>query len=150
MKYSLLLLPFLASTALAQEDVWKSVKKGDRVQITFRSGNMISGNLDAKPADPRIPTGQIDYSAANEITLDVSLEYPGLNGTLTIAKKEIKDVRVLRNLDPATMKRITEEIKKIQAQINADEDKRKAAESERDKAAKKLKEANDKLDKSSD
>ena len=79
MKYSLMLLPFLATAASAQEDVWKQLAKGDRVQITFRSGNMIMGTLDNKPMDPRLKPGAVDYSAVNEVTLDVSLEYPGLN-----------------------------------------------------------------------
>ena len=59
-----------------------------------------------KPADPRVAPGPIDYSEASEVTIDLSLEYPGLNGTMTVAKKEIKEIRKLQNLDPQTMKRI--------------------------------------------
>src|SRR2546422_8440875 len=114
MKYSLMLLPLLASVASAQDDLWKTLKKGDRVQLTFRSGNMILGNLALKPADPRVPPGPIDYSEASEVTIDLSLEYPGLNGTMTVAKKEIKEIRKLQNLDPQTMKRIEDEVKRIQ------------------------------------
>src|SRR6185369_843405 len=90
MKYSLMLLPLLASVASAQEDIWKTLAKGDRVQITFRSGNMLLGNLAPKPGDPRVAPAVVDYSAATEITLDLSLEYPGLNGTMTVPRKEIK------------------------------------------------------------
>src|SRR6185295_9475109 len=134
MRYALLLLPFLASTASAQDDVWKTLNKGDRIQVTFRSGNMLLGNLDNKPADPRLAPVATDYSTASEITIDLSLEYPGLNGTMTIPKKEIKEIRKLQNLDPATMKRIQEEMKRIQALAAADEASRKSSESERDKA----------------
>jgi hypothetical protein len=135
MKYSLLLFPLLASVASAQDDVWKQLAKGDRVQITFRSGNMILGTLDNKPADPRVQTGTVDYSTVGEITLDVSLEYPGLNGTMTVAKKEIKEIRKIQNMDAATMKRIREELARIKQQAESDEASRQAAERERDKAA---------------
>ena len=140
MKYSLLILPLLASVASAQDDVWKSLNKGDRVQITFRSGNMLLGSLAHKPADPRVAPVPIDYSTATEITLDLSLEYPGLNGTMSIPRKEIKEIRKLANLDAATMKRIQEEMKRIQAQAAADDADRKAREAERDKAKEKERE----------
>jgi hypothetical protein len=149
MKHSLLLLPFLASVAFAQDDPWKSLVKGDRVQITFRSGNTILGSLAARPADPRVPPGAIDYSSVTEVTIDVSLEYPGLNGTMTIPKREIKEVRKLGNLDAASMKRIQEEMARIKKQAEADEASRKAAEAERDKATKAARDAADKADKES-
>jgi hypothetical protein len=133
MKYTMILLPFLASAAAAQDDVWKTLNKGDRIQVTFRSGNMLLGNLDNKPTDPRLAPVVTDYSSATEITIDLSLEYPGLNGTMTIPKKEIKEIRKLQNLDPATMKRIQEEMKRIQALAAADEASRKTSEAERDK-----------------
>jgi len=133
MKYSLILLPFLASIASAQDDIWKTLNKGDRVQITFRSGNTLLGNLAAKPGDPRLQVPAVDYSTATEITLDLSLEYPGLNGTMTVPKKEIKDIRKLQNLDPATLKRIQDEMARIKAQTLADDADRKAREQERDK-----------------
>jgi len=135
MKYSLLVLPLLASAAFAQDDVWKNLSNGDRVQITFRSGNMIMGTLSHKPVDPRTKPAAIDYSTVTELTLDLSYEYPGLNGTMTIAKKEIKEVRKIQNMDPATMKRVREELQKIQQQSASDEAARKSAESDRDKAA---------------
>src|SRR6185436_5292523 len=144
MKYSLLILPFLASLATAQDDPWKSLNRGDRVQIMFRSGNTILGSLTSKPADPRLPKGPIDFSAASEVTIDVSLEYPGLNGTMTIPKKEIKEIRKLGNLDSGTMKKIQEEIERIQKLAAEDEKARKAAEGERDKAAAATRDAADK------
>lgn len=135
MKYSLILLPLLATVASAQDDVWKQLAKGDRVQVTFRSGNMIQGTLDQKPVDPRVKAGAVDYSAATEVTIDVSLEYPGLNGTMTIPKKEIKEIRKIQNMDAATMKRIRDEMQRIQQQAATDEAARQAAERERDKSA---------------
>jgi hypothetical protein len=135
MKYTLFLLPFLASGLSAQDEVWKNLAKGDRVQITFRTGNMITGQLEARPGDPRIKTGEIDYSQGTEVTIDVSLEYPGVNGTMTIPRKEIKEIRKLQNLDPATVKRLQDEIRKITKQTQADDAARKADEAERDKAA---------------
>ena len=133
MKYSLLLLPFLASVATAQDDVWKSLQKGDRVQITFRSGNMLLGNLAPKPGDPRLQPPAVDYASATEVTLDLSLEYPGLNGTMTVPRKEIKEIRKLQNMDAATLKRIQDEMTKIKAQTAADDADRRSREVERDK-----------------
>lgn len=147
MKYALLILPLLASVATAQDDVWKQLSKGDRVQITFRSGNAISGSLTNKPADPRVQQGALDLSTLSEITLDVSLEYPGLNGTLSIPKQEIKEIRKLQNIDPETEKRIRAEIARIQAQSAEDDKARRALEDERDAKAKKDREDAAKLDK---
>ncbi len=45
MKYTFLVLPLLAAAARAQEDVYKALDVGDRVQIVFRNGNTIIGNL---------------------------------------------------------------------------------------------------------
>jgi hypothetical protein len=144
MKYTLLVLPLLASVASAQDDVWKSLADGDRVQITFRSGNMIMGSLARRPTDPRIKQPATDYATVTELTLDVSLEYPGLNGTMTIPKKEIKEVRKIATMDATTMKRVREELQRIQQQSASDEASRKSAESERDKAAKADREKYDK------
>jgi len=149
MKYALVILPFLASAAGAQDDLWKQLAKGDRVSVTFRSGNTISGHLATRPADPRTTPSAEDYAQATEITLDVSLEYPGLNGTLTIPKKEIKEIRKLQNLDPATEKRIKEEISRIQKQSAADEAARQASEADREKNSKKAREDAEKIDKTS-
>jgi hypothetical protein len=134
MKYSLMLLPFLASVASAQDDIWKALTKGDRVQVTFRSGNMLLGSLAARPGDPRVAPAPIDYATATEITLDLSMEYPGLNGTMTIPRKEIKEIRKLQNLDAATLKRIQDEMVRIKAQTAADDAERRAHEAERDRA----------------
>jgi hypothetical protein len=125
-----------AALLSVQDDVWKSLKLGDRVQVVFRSGSMITGQLTPKPGDPRVKVTAVDYTRLDAITLDVTLEYPGLNGTLSIPKKEIKEIRKLQNLDPATMKRLQEELRKVQEAALADELARKASEGERDQKAK--------------
>jgi hypothetical protein len=78
----------------------------------------------------------------------VSLEYPGLNGTLSILKAEIKEIRKLQNIDPETEKRIRAEIQRIQAQSAEDEKSRRVLEDEREAKAKKDREAAVKIEKS--
>jgi len=92
------------ASAKAQDDL----APGDRVEITFRSGATLGGTIVAPPpkADP------------GSLILDVTWEYPGLNGTMTVPKKDIQSLRKLRGLDPDT-KRKLEEIKKRMAEENA-------------------------------
>jgi hypothetical protein len=143
MKYALFLLPFLAAPAFAQEDVFKGLAVGDRVKITFRSGGTITGQVVPNPGmkkkmDPAVNGNipqEVDYSKENEVTLDVSWEYPGLNGTMTIPKREIKDLNKLQNLDQATLDRLRSEKKKIEAQLAAQNAERRAAEKKRDEEA---------------
>lgn len=130
MKYTLLAFPFLAATAWGQaEDVYKTLAKGDRVQITFRSGGTITGMLVANPighmpkaapkeGEPAVDDS-IDYSKQNSLTVELSWEYPGLDGTMTLLKKEIKEVRKLQSLDKETMDRL----RKQKAQIQQDLEK---------------------------
>lgn len=132
MNMMLALLPLLAAPGFSQDEVWKSLKLGDRVQVIFRSGNMITGQLTAKPGDPRVKVAPVDYAVATELTLDVTLEYPGLNGTLSVPRKEIKEVRKLQNLDAQTMKRMQDELQKVQEAARVDEEERKRIEKERD------------------
>lgn len=263
MKHCLAFLPFLALSAVAQEDVLKSLAPGDRIQVTFRSGGTLIGTLvpppvvgpaaeqrrksrpvDVKPpaapfsllffyraADPstatqeailqtflqahpegslrklaveekasadlvklhkvvatptlvfqesssgltqaymglqsgeRLETGigrlrakvaeeKVDYATEAFLTVDVSLEYPGLNGTMSLARKDIKDVRKLQKLDDATRRRLEEEHRKIRDGQAADEAARRDAEKGRtdgalaeiDKAEKDAKEAELKAD----
>jgi hypothetical protein len=96
---------------------------------------MITGTLAPRPADPRLKQDNVDYSHATELTIDVSMEYPGVNGTMTIPRMEIKEIRKLQNLDPATVKRLQEEIKRIAKQTQADDAARRADEASRDKAS---------------
>jgi len=130
MRYTLLIFPFLAAAAWGQaDDVYKSLAKGDRVQVTFRSGGTITGMLVASPighapkAAPRegepVPEETIDYAKQTSLTVDLSWEYPGLDGTMTLLKKEIKEIRKLQGLDKETMDRL----RKQKAQIQKDLEK---------------------------
>lgn len=132
MNMMLALLSVLAAPASSQDEVWKSLKVGDRVQVIFRSGNMITGKLTVKPGDPRVKVAEVDYAVATELTMDVTLEFPGANGSLSISRKEIKEVRKLQNLDAQTMKRMQEELAKVQEAARVDEEERKRNEKERD------------------
>ncbi len=216
---------FWAAAAGQDEDVYRTLSAGDRVQVTFRNGNTIIGNLVALPVqgaaagrsperpaappfrllaflskkDPasqtqeaflekwmgRHPQGrlempheesrkdlwkahsiketpalvfldaasgttlklsglqtesdlseallrfnvavsaaspQVDYTREKALTLDLSWEYPHLNGTITIYKEQIKKVQKLRPLDQKTLDRIREEKEKI-AQYLAQQEK---------------------------
>ena len=160
MKYLLFVLPFLAGEAFAQEDVYKKLALGDRVQVTFRSGATVIGNLVPPPsrgpikptvqkaasggttpasvkiAPPApVPAVSIDYSKEASLTLDLSWEYPGLNGTMTLLKDQIKAIQKLEKLDAAMRHRVEEEREKIRKQVEADDAERKAAEEARDQAA---------------
>ena len=97
--------------ALAVQDT-----PGDRIEITFHSGATLAGTIVAPPpkADP------------GSLTLDVTWEYPGLNGTMTVAKKEIKSVRKLQGMDEKTKEKLAEMKKRI-AEENAREEKTKPA-----------------------
>lgn len=88
------------------------------------------GRLRAKAEEAKV-----DYSKEAFLTLDVSLEYPGLNGTLSIARKDIKELRKLQKLDEATRRRLEEERRKISASQAADEDARREAELKRAETA---------------
>jgi len=70
---------------------------GDRVEITFASGATLIGTV-VKPATPaREPA----------LTLDLTWEYPGLNGTLTVPTPDIRGIRKLRALDAETIRKVT-------------------------------------------
>jgi len=250
MKYLPVLAPLLALSAAApafadapaatQDDVYKALSLGDRVQITFRSGNTVSGRLVPSPLSPqakakdaprvalasgpfhllyfrdekdqsceaqdlifqvwlkRHADGKIetiqkgskpelwqlyniegtpglvfqdrgsgrtltamgvqneskldelltrlrskggtegerpDYARDRTLTIDMSWEYPGLNGTMTVDKKEIREIRKLQNLDPKTLAEVEKEKKKVQAELEKQNLELRRAAIERDKAA---------------
>ncbi len=118
MKHSLWILALLASPAMGrQDDVWKALALGDRVQVTFRSGNAITGTLAVLSRDPKVKVTSVDYVKEGALTLDVSWEYPGLNGTLTISKKDIREVRKLQNLDPKTIEDLRKQRERVQIEL---------------------------------
>ena len=104
MMLTLALAPLLAFAAAAQDVPWGDLALGDRVEVTFQSGNTLSGTLVA--SSPK--TSSLDYSKQASLILDVTWEYPGLNGTMTVPKKEIKSVRKLRVMDEKTRKNLLE------------------------------------------
>ena len=79
---------------------------------------------------------KVDYVKEQFLTLDVRLEYPGLNGTMSLSKKDIKEVRKLQKLDEATRKRLEEEHRKIKEQQNAEEAARRDLEAKKSEEAK--------------
>jgi len=80
--WTLGLLAILAGGAAAQDDP----APGDRIEVTFPSGGTIIGKLVAAPQG----------APAGSLTLDVTSEYPGIHGTLTVPKPDIVNVRKLR------------------------------------------------------
>jgi hypothetical protein len=102
---TLALLPALslATAAFAQapaerQDVsWADLALGERVEITFRSGGTILGKLVA----PASRTAAIDFSKETSLTLDVS--EAGVDGTLTVSKKDVKALRRLRVEQPKSI-----------------------------------------------
>jgi hypothetical protein len=132
MRILLIVMTLVASLAAAQEDPWKTLVLGDRIQVTFRGGNMVIGQIDTKPGDPKVKVAVVDYSKAQEVTINLSLEYPGLNGTMTILKKEIKAIRKLQALDATMLRRLEEERMKYNQSLAAEEEARKSAEVKRE------------------
>jgi hypothetical protein len=113
----LLLLLALAQDVTVKKDVSiKDVAVGDRVEVRFHSGNTISGTVVAPPGKTKDEA--VNLATQSSITLDVSMEYPGLNGTMTVLKKEIQKITLLHQLDDKTRKSI-EQMKKELAQGNA-------------------------------
>jgi hypothetical protein len=166
MRYTLLVLPFLAASAWGQaEDVYKNLALGDRVQITFRSGGTLTGNLDVNPIGRKpmpkgdgLPEEAIDYTKEASLTINLSWEYPGLTGTMTILKTEIKEIKRLQTLDKETMDRlrkqkaqIQKDLEKQNLQLKSDALKRdKEAQAEAKKVAEKSKSEQDAATKAAD
>jgi hypothetical protein len=116
MPLAVALLPLLALHAAARDPAIKDLALGDRVEITFHSTATITGTLVAPPGQPKGES--IDYGRAAALTIDLSWEYPGLTGTMTVEKKEIRSVRKLRLLNEKETADLVQ-IKKRLAQANA-------------------------------
>jgi len=111
MMMTLAFAPLLALAAAAQDVPWSDLAVGDRIEVTFQSGNTISGTLVG--ATPK--TTSIDYSKEASLVLDVTWEYPGLNGTMSVLKKEVKGLRKLRVMDEKTRQNLIEMKRKLAA-----------------------------------
>ncbi len=137
MKLTPLFLLLLAVPAAAQENPYANLALGDRVQITFRSGNAVTGTLIAVTPDPSVKVEKLDYTKEKALTIDLSWEYPGINGAMTVPKDQIVTFQKLQKLDDATLRRLMEEKEKVKQQLERDDEARKKAEAERDDAAQK-------------
>jgi len=111
---TLVLLPILSLAATAQDVSWSDLTLGDRIEVTFRSGATLGGTLVAP--NPKVTA--VDYAKESALILDVTWEYPGLNGTMTVPKGDLKSVRKMRVLDEKT-RTMMEEAKKRLAEENA-------------------------------
>jgi hypothetical protein len=91
-----------------------------QAQVGLQSAERLSAAIGRLRA--RAEEDKIDFEKEDFLTLDVRLEYPGLNGTMSVSKKDIREVRKLQKLDEATRKRLEEEHRKIK-EIQAAEEK---------------------------
>jgi hypothetical protein len=93
MLLTLALLPSsLAFAAAAQDVSWKDLAPGDPIQVTLPNGATISGTL----IIPRTKTPPVDFGAESAVTLDLSLEAPGVCGTMTFEKRDLRGFRRLQ------------------------------------------------------
>jgi len=104
MMMTLSLLAILVAPALAQDEP----APGERVEITFASGGTLIGTVVKPKTPPSEPA----------LTLDLTWEYPGLNGTLTVPSKDIRGLRKLQALDAEAIRKVAE-LKKQMAQDQA-------------------------------
>jgi hypothetical protein len=117
MMLTLSLAPFLALNVAARDTRWEDLALGDRIEITFHSGGTIMGTLVAPvPAGKEAAATTMNYARESALVLDVTWEYPGLNGTLSVLKKEIRSVRKLRVLDAETIRKLGELKKQLTAE----------------------------------
>ncbi len=79
----------------------------------------------------------LDYTKEESLTIDLGWEYPGLNGTMTVPKFDIRDVRKLHKLDAQSLRRLEEEKEKIRKELELQNQERKAADDKRSEAARK-------------
>lgn len=77
----------------------------------------------------------VDYTKESALTLDLSWEYPGLSGYITIPKDQIKSVRKLQKLDKETRDKLDELRKQIKIELEEANRARKAENEAREKAA---------------
>jgi len=89
---ALALLPSLVLPVAAQDTPWSDFAVGDRVELTFPSGGTIRGTL--VTSSPKSTSR--DYARESALTLDLTWEYPGLHGTMTVPKTDFKSARKLQ------------------------------------------------------
>lgn len=82
-----------------QVDIFKGLKRGDRVKITLNNDNSFAG--------------EIKVVLKTRIEIDVTYDDPALSGTIAFQKRDIKQIEVLSALEPDEKKSVVEEKKKI-------------------------------------
>lgn len=91
---------------LGQDDPWKEIKVGDRVEVTFNSGHTVRGEIshhkvawkpDYRNYDVVVPA---DPPKDRMISLDLNLEYVRLVGIMSVEKSAVRSVRKLAPLTP--------------------------------------------------
>ncbi|HEX7901177.1 MAG TPA: hypothetical protein VF950_25690 [Planctomycetota bacterium] len=105
-----------------------------QAQVGLQSAERLTAGLARLRS--KLEEEKVDYVKEQFLTLDVRLEYPGLNGTMSLSKKDIKEVRKLQKLDEATRKRLEEEHRKIKEAQSAEEAARRELESKKTDEAK--------------
>jgi hypothetical protein len=124
----------MSAAALAQADAFKECDLGQRVEITFKAGHTLRGELCK-------PRGWEKYDLHKDIVvaLNVTLEYLRLDGQVAIEKQTVKSVRKLAALSPDEVQKILNSKSKALSQLNREEQARIQAQLEqfdREKQAK--------------
>ena len=113
---------------------------GSRIEITLRNLNTLKGFLidPHHNAKARVKPKKLDFTQEKSLTVDISLDYISLDGTVTVPKGDIRSVRILEKLDEATLRRLQAEKEKHQIEIERltreHEARIKAQESEEERA----------------
>ncbi len=134
MMLGIALLGLLAQADDSKEAVYKRLALGDRVEITFRSGRTIAGKLVSSPQGRKAEKVEsVDYTKEKSLTVDVSLEYPGLSGTMTVRKDEVRAIRILGELSEKDRKNLEEQKRLIEEERKKAEEKPPAPKPEPEK-----------------
>ena len=91
----------LILTAITYAD---EIKVGDRVELTLKNDNSFRGTVKEVSED--------------YITLDITFEYPSLNGTLSLKRSFISGVSLLGTIDPDTLKEVLAQKEKVKRLVD--------------------------------
>src|SRR3989304_7980077 len=80
------------------------IKVGDRIELTLKNDNSFRGT---------VKDVSEDY-----ITLDITFEYPSLNGTLSLKRSFISGVSLLGTIDPDTLKEVLAQKEKVKQLVD--------------------------------
>jgi hypothetical protein len=138
---STVLAILLTSGIVQAQEGYDKIKVGDRIQITLRNKNSMSGHvalplrLTPLEMDAITEPDKFDLSKETYITLDLSLQNPGLgkHARIAISRDNIRKIRVLAPLTPEEEERLKTAAKREQDRINREEAERQAYEDARTK-----------------